>query len=454
MINKNLTLTDITALGNLTSVGGDLQININDALNSLSGLEGLSSIEGELSITNNEILSDLSGLENLRIIGGGLDIIHNDSLISLSGLENLTSIGGGLKISSNDVLTSLSGLGNLTSIGGFLDIYFNPTLASLSGLENLNFIGGELWIWYNFSLSACNEQGLCNYLLNPSGSINILENAPGCNNPPEVASICGFTMPCMPYGNYYFINQADIDSFQTNYPGCSEINGSVKISGMDIINLNGISEITSIGASLEIWDNFVLTSLTGLESLASIGENLWIDENFDLTSLSGLENLTSIGGNISIEFNDDLTSLSGLDSIDAGSISNLSIHGNGLLSTCDVKSICEYLAAPIGNVEIYLNAPGCNSEEEIEEACLTAVEENITNDEISLFPNPATSFITINIKEGIPIEEAIIYNHLGQKVLVAVPVNNTVDVSRLKPGIYFLEVITSESRTGTKLVIE
>jgi hypothetical protein len=73
---------------------------------------------------------------------------------------------------------------------------------------------------------------------------------------------------------------------------------------------------------------------------------------------------------------------------------------------------------------------------------------------IKIFPNPATSFITININGEQPIEEAIIYNHLGQKALVAVPVNNTVDVSWLKPGIYFIEVITSESRTGTKLVVE
>ena len=76
------------------------------------------------------------------------------------------------------------------------------------------------------------------------------------------------------------------------------------------------------------------------------------------------------------------------------------------------------------------------------------------NNFIEIFPNPATSFITINIKEGIPIEKAIIYNHLGQKALVAVPVNNTVDVSKLKPGIYFIEVATNESRIRTKMVIK
>jgi hypothetical protein len=71
---------------------------------------------------------------------------------------------------------------------------------------------------------------------------------------------------------------------------------------------------------------------------------------------------------------------------------------------------------------------------------------NLYKNTINIFPNPATSFITINIKEGIPIEEVIIYNHLGQKALVAVPVNNTVDVSTLTPGIYFVEIATKEWR--------
>ena len=67
---------------------------------------------------------------------------------------------------------------------------------------------------------------------------------------------------------------------------------------------------------------------------------------------------------------------------------------------------------------------------------------------IKIFPNPATSFITININEGEPIEETIIFNHLGQMALVAQPVKNTVDVSTLRPGIYFIEVATKDGRGG------
>jgi len=104
-----------------------------------------------------------------------------------------------------------------------------------------------------------------------------------------------------------------------------------------------------------------------------------------------------------------------------------------------------------GHELVYYNKNG----EEWGTPLLVGSEEiEFTNNDMNVFPNPATSFITINVSGEQPIAEAIIYNHLGQKALEAVPVNNTVDVSMLRPGIYFLEVITSESRTGTKLVVE
>jgi S-formylglutathione hydrolase FrmB len=51
---------------------------------------------------------------------------------------------------------------------------------------------------------------------------------------------------CLPQG-ITFTNQAQIDNFQTNYPGCTEIEGDVTIAGDDITNLNGLSVLTSIG---------------------------------------------------------------------------------------------------------------------------------------------------------------------------------------------------------------
>ncbi|RLD23011.1 MAG: hypothetical protein DRI54_07895, partial [Bacteroidetes bacterium] len=43
---------------------------------------------------------------------------------------------------------------------------------------------------------------------------------------------------CLPEG-ITFSTQAEIDNFQTNYPGCTEISGVVTIKGNNITNLDG-----------------------------------------------------------------------------------------------------------------------------------------------------------------------------------------------------------------------
>jgi hypothetical protein len=123
---------------------------------------------------------------------------------------------------------------------------------------------------------------------------------------------------CLPQG-ITFTTQEQIDNFQTNYPGCTEIEGDVKIGICNvtgnITNLNGLSVLTSIGGYLTIYCNKFLTSLTGLENLTSIGDYLGIRSNNALTSLTGLENLTSIGDYLEIRSNNALTSLTGLENL-------------------------------------------------------------------------------------------------------------------------------------------
>jgi len=375
----------------------------------------------------------------------------------------------------------LSGLESLTFIGESLAISENNAITSLDGLESLNSIGGELFIIYNPSLSTCNVQGLCNYLLNPTGSIIIFDNASGCNNPHDIAANCGFTMPCLPYGNYYFFTQADIDNFQTNYPGCTEIEGDVTIGSFDcanITNLQGLNVVTSIGGKLDLKYNDVLSSLTGLESLTFIGANFAIEYNNDLTSLSGLEslsyigggfyiwvnnsltslsgleNLTSIGGQLNINSNLILTSLTGLDNIDAGSILNLYIYQNSLLSTCDVKSICEYLANPNGTISIWANAPGCSSPEEVEIACQSGINEISAGAGISIVPNPSNDEIAIILSSFSTNKVFTIFNVNGEKVMEKLfqQPESRLDISALPRGVYFVRVQNEKMTEVTKLV--
>jgi hypothetical protein len=313
-----------------------------------------------------------------------------------------------------------------------------------------------------------------------------------------------FSQGCLPEG-ITFTTQEQIDNFQTNYPGCTEIEGNVLIGSvngnLDIMNLEGLNSINKILGRLEIIGCHAIGNLSGLNSLTQVGDNLLIADcteldnlyglnsltqvngsfilsgNNYLTTIQDLEFLTMVNGDLWIEFNQSLSSLSGLNNLttvdsslhishnihleDITALENInpySIHKyliiwyNDILSDCAIQSICDYLLKPDGLEVIHYNDVGCNSPEEVQDHCLTSMQELQPIENLIVFPNPASDLITINVKESNPLEQAIIYNHLGQKVLEAKPVNYTVDVSGLRPGIYFIEVATKEWKGRSKLV--
>ena len=69
---------------------------------------------------------------------------------------------------------------------------------------------------------------------------------------------------CLPDG-ITFTSQAQIDNFSINYPGCTEIEGDVFIENIEnLTNLDGLSNVTSIGGDLTISFNPNLTNIDGL----------------------------------------------------------------------------------------------------------------------------------------------------------------------------------------------
>jgi hypothetical protein len=126
-------------------------------------------------------------------------------------------------------------------------------------------------------------------------------------------------------------SQADVDAFN-----CVTVEGDLRIfptSGqpVDITNLNGLSELTTVTGSLRISDFPNLSSLSGLGALQTVGEVFGLDElplvsslpfaslttvgatftvidNGKLSDLDEL-NLTALGGSLVIADNEQLTSL-------------------------------------------------------------------------------------------------------------------------------------------------
>jgi len=323
--------------------------------------------------------------------------INGNYITNLDGLNVLTAFWGSLWIYFNDDLTSLSGLDNVTSVGGFLYVGFNPVLTSLLALSNVTSVGENLSIEDNYVLT----------------SLTGLENV-------------------------------------------TYIGGDLEIVNNPVLtSLSAMNNITSIGGGLLIENNDALTILSGLDNVTSIGEFLWIVDNATLTSLSALFNVTSISEYIWIIGNVALSGLSGLDNIDAASIAGLYIYNNTALSTCGVQSICDYLASPSGEITINSNAPGCNSREEVEEACAVSVNEVSIINNLFIHPNPCYNTITIEYELKQPeIVTIAIYNHLGEKAK-AIKEREIVgqqiielNCRELPAGIYFCVLKTNPPRSG------
>jgi hypothetical protein len=116
-------------------------------------------------------------------------------------------------------------------------------------------------------------------------------------------------------GDLTLSSQTDVDTF-----AYTEVTGYLRViddaDGTDnISNLNGLSELTSVGGDLWVVNIDLLTNLDGLRALTSVGGDLIIHNIDLLTNLDGLRALTSVGGEVWIDRNPLLTSLDGLSAL-------------------------------------------------------------------------------------------------------------------------------------------
>lgn len=311
---------------------------------------------------------------------------------------------------------------------------------------------------------------------------------------------------CLPNG-FVFTTQSQVDSFQINNPGCSVIEGNVTIGPenswdeIDISNLDSLIVLTEIQGDLIVQNNDILPNLTGLDNLTEVGGDLRIETNSSIEDLQGLEQVTQVGGSliiyggnfitslnglnglntigsdlqitygnaladisalttliningqIEITNNASLSTLQGLENIDAGAISSLTITNNAMLGECAVASVCDYLGFGETNYTISGNSAGCNTASQIINACLTIGVDELSDNEIQLYPNPASDILYISSNDQNKLTEIRLYSQMGQEVLRERN-SSSIDISSLAPGIYMIEVEVGAERIKAKLMIE
>ncbi len=169
--------SDLNGLQGLRQVGS-LTVDVA----SLDGLDQLREVTSSATLSTD----NLSALGNLTTVGEDF-IINRGNFTDLSGLMSLTSVGRNLTI-NNGGFADLSGLENLDSVGEDVQINNNANLSDISALENIVDIGGDLQIAFNSVLSSCCV--LSDIREKVQGSVILSNNDEGCLNIAEVETSC------------------------------------------------------------------------------------------------------------------------------------------------------------------------------------------------------------------------------------------------------------------------
>lgn len=357
------TLTTLDAFDNLTSIGGGFQV-LYSAMSAVPGMPSLTSIGTDINIEGNDLLVSLSNFgHQLQTLGRHVISLDNDALTALPQISNVTHIPGALRIQGNSNLQSLSGLDNVTAVGDYLNIVDNASLQGIGALHNLQSIGSSLIITGNPLVSVCNQPFVCSFVNNPTGALNISNNAPGCNNTTQTLVSCGSPQNCNAQV-IQLLGQQDVDDFPLNY-GCSAITGSLQVRNYynDTTNVNGLSALTSVSGSVEIAGSTIV-DMHGFDNMTHIGDTLYLYPGPDMDagnlfpsleytggiyiaydlqtpsvgSIRGFNNLTEIGHSFLIGAMTSLQTVDGFHNLErisypASNYQGLVIEQNPLLTT-------------------------------------------------------------------------------------------------------------------------
>lgn len=288
-------------------------------------------------------------------------------------------------------------IGNLTILG--------KNIKNLDGLSQITEVEGDIYI--TSCDSIINIDGLKN-IQKVGGAIRIQNN-------PQLMSI-GFQHLRHAKGDFFYIS-----------------------SNPKIKSLSGMNRLDSISGIFQIWNQDSITSLTGLDSLTFVGKDIAIFKNKNLNSLNGLSSLVHVGDGFRVYENATLSTLDALP-VDLKIEGPLVINDNPTLSDCAARAICEYIKNPSSFMVFNNNSSGCGSVSDVQTACISSGDHLTSIDEIKIYPNPASEFITF---EGIKFKESVatLYDINGQTLMkMDVKQQPSFDISHLPVGLYIIKV--------------
>ncbi len=173
-----------------------------------------------------------------------------------------------------------------------------------------------------------------------------------------------------------------------------------------------------------------------------IGGDVIIEGNGLVIVFNTTDNPSSVWTSYSIPVSADAGwSLNNID----GNLANETEIRSVLTNVTKIKIRGEFESGPdIGDLDnVVINAQNPNG----------TPNENI-NSMISIYPNPATKYLTISNSEGKQINNITLFNQLGQIVLFERSKFENIDISIFEQGIYIIEIVTNDEKTFRKKIIK
>jgi hypothetical protein len=144
-------------------------------------------------------------------------------------------------------------------------------------------------------------------------------------------------------------------------------------------------------------------------------------------------------------------------SASSGSITGWTASGFGTVSdnianSSSTGGTVTYVFTPHGNAPT--DCVGPTASYVVTLSTCVGIEEYTNDDNITIYPNPATSTFTIESKYQ--VQSIQIYNLLGEEILNTTPNNNqyTININQFSKGIYFVEIKTENGVVRKKVVKE
>ena len=361
---------------------------------------------------------------------------------SLTIPSSVTTIGDWAFLRCNGFTGSLTIPSSVKSIGDYAFIGCIGFTGSLTIPSSVTTIG-------DYAFSSCS--GLTGSLTIPSSVTSIEARAfSGCSGftgsltiPSSVKTIgSGAFSDCSGFTGSLTIPSSVTSIGNYAFSSCNGFTGSLTIP----------SSVTSIGNYAFNSCNGFTGSLTIPSSVTSIGAYTFYWCSGLTGSLTIPSSVTSIGASA-------FWGCTGLTSIYANSPTPINISASQGVFYYINKTTC-ILYVPVGKKALYAAANQWKDFINIIEGFPTSLNE-VSSSAISIYPNPATSYITISELGGLVGDKTVtlsVVDVSGTTLMVreVEPITNplNIDVSALKNGIYFITVQTSNGSFVKRFVKE